>query len=51
MQLNKTVQGPIYKIWLELKVEDNYGVCSLELHQKFTGICYNSSYRPLISDL
>jgi hypothetical protein len=35
---------------MELKVEDNNGVCSPELHRKFGGICYNLSYRPLISD-
>jgi hypothetical protein len=35
---------------MELKVEDNNGVCSLELRQKFAGICYNLSYRPPISD-
>jgi hypothetical protein len=32
------------------KVEDNNGVCLPELHQKFTGICYNLSYRHPISD-
>jgi hypothetical protein len=35
---------------MELKVEDYYGVCSPELRRKFTGICYNLSYRPPISD-
>jgi hypothetical protein len=35
---------------MELKVEDNNGVCSPELHRKSIGICYNSSYRPPISD-
>jgi hypothetical protein len=49
MQLNKTAQGPICTIWLELEVEDDNGVCSLELRQMFTEICYNLSYRPLIS--
>jgi hypothetical protein len=48
--LTKSLQGPIYKIYSELKVEDDYGVCSSELHRKFTGICYNLSYRPPISD-
>jgi hypothetical protein len=33
-----------------LKVEDNNGVCSPELRQKFIEICYNLSYRPPISD-
>jgi hypothetical protein len=35
---------------MELKVEDNNGVCSPELHRKFAEICYNLSYRPPISD-
>jgi hypothetical protein len=35
---------------MELKVEDNNGVCSPELRRKFIGICYNLSYRPLILD-
>jgi hypothetical protein len=35
---------------MELKVEDNNGVCSPELRRKFTGICYNLSYRLPISD-
>jgi hypothetical protein len=34
-----------------MKVEGDYGVFSLEFHQKFTGICYNLSYGPLILDL
>jgi hypothetical protein len=46
----KIVRGPICKIWIELKVEDDYGVSSPELHRKFTGICYNLRYRHLISD-
>jgi hypothetical protein len=50
LQLNKNYARPIYKIWSELKVEDDYGVCSLELHRKFTKICYNLRYRPSISD-
>jgi hypothetical protein len=32
---------------MELKVEDNNGVCLPELHRKFTEICYSLSYRPL----
>jgi hypothetical protein len=44
------MQGPICKISSELKVKDDYGVCSLGHHRKFTGISYNLSYRPLILD-
>jgi transposase len=33
MQLKKAVQGPICKVWAKLKVEDNNGVYSSEVHQ------------------
>jgi hypothetical protein len=29
---------------MELKVEDDYVVCSSELHRMFVRICYNLSY-------
>jgi hypothetical protein len=38
-------------MWPELKVEDDYGGCSLEVHQKFAGVYYNLSYGPPISNL